>query len=140
MSLNLAALDTLSGELFFITFSTVDVVLLGDEGLGADGVLAGAADKALLVPLPRLVLHLLHAGLEDVPAAVAPGGELRVVAWSAVDAVGLGAELLVDEGGAALGAHEARLVPVLLLVGQVLQRGNTQVYKYGELSRFNESN
>ena len=53
---------------------------------------------------------------EDVPASVAPGGELRVVAWSAVDAVGLGAELLVDEGGAALGAHEARLVPVLLLV------------------------
>ena len=53
---------------------------------------------------------------EDVAAAVAPGGELCVVAGPAVDAVGLGAELLVHEGGAALGAHEACLVPVLLLV------------------------
>ena len=35
-------------------------MLLGDEGLGADGVLAGAADEALLVPLTGLVLHLLH--------------------------------------------------------------------------------
>ena len=57
---------------------------------------------------------------EDVPAAVAPGGELRVVAWPAVDTVGLGAKLLVHEGGAALGAHEACLVPVLLLVGKIL--------------------
>ena len=58
---------------------------------------------------------------EDVAAAVAPGGELGVVAGPAVDAVGLGAELLVHQGGAALGAHEACLVPVLLLVGQILQ-------------------
>ena len=35
-------------------------MLLGDEGLGADRVLAGAADEALLVPLTGLVLHLLH--------------------------------------------------------------------------------
>ena len=89
MSANLAALDTLRGELFFITFSTVDVVLLGDEGLGSDGVLAGAADEALLVPLSRLVLHLLHPGLEDVPAAVTPGGKLSIVARTAVNTVSL---------------------------------------------------
>ena len=57
---------------------------------------------------------------EDVAAAVAPGGELGVVAGPAVDAVGLGAELLVHEAGGALAALEAGLVPVLLLVGQVL--------------------
>ena len=104
-----------------ITLGTVDVVLLGDEGLGADGVLAGAADEALLVPLPRLVLHLLHAGLEDVPAAVAPGGKLSIVARSAVDTVSLGAELFVYEAAATLVTEEAGLVPVLLLVGKILR-------------------
>ena len=40
-------------------------MLLRDEALGPDGVLAGAAHEALLVPLPGLVLHLLHASLCD---------------------------------------------------------------------------
>ena len=86
---HLPALDALGGELFFITLGTVDVVLLGNEGLGSYRVLAGAANKALLVPLPRLVLHLLHPGLEDLAAAVAPGGELGIVAWSTVNPVSL---------------------------------------------------
>ena len=77
------------GNLNLIALGTVDVVLLGDEGLGADRVLAGAADEALLVPLPRLILHLLHAGLEDVPAAVTPGGKLSIVARSAVNTISL---------------------------------------------------
>ena len=104
-----------------ITLGTVDVVLLGDEGLGADGVLAGAADEALLVPLPRLVLHLLHPGLEDVPAGVAPRRELGVIAGAAVDPVRLRAELFVHQAGPALAALETALVPVLLLVGKILQ-------------------
>ena len=59
---------------------------------------------------------------EDIPASIAPGGELGVVAGSAVDAVGLGPELFVDEGGAAFGAHEAGLVPVFLLVRKILEK------------------
>ena len=58
---DLLALDALGGELVLVALGAVDVVLLGDERLGADGVLARAAHEALLVPLPRLVLHLLHA-------------------------------------------------------------------------------
>ena len=77
------------GNINLITLSTVDVVLLGDEGLGPDGVLAGAADEALLVPLPGLVLHLLHPGLEDLPAAVTAGGELSVIARPAVNTISL---------------------------------------------------
>ena len=96
-------------------------MLLGDEGLGADGVLAGAADEALLVPLPRLVLHLLHAGLEDVPAAVAAGGELSIVARPAVNTVSLGAELFVYQAAPTFVTEEAGLVPVLLLVGKILR-------------------
>ena len=60
---HLAVLDALGGKFFFVTFCTIDVVLLRDETLGSDWVLAGAADEALLVPLPGLVLHLLHASL-----------------------------------------------------------------------------
>ena len=59
----LAAFDAFSCEFLLVALSAVDVVLLGYEGLGADGVLAGAAHETLLVPLPGLVLHLLHAGL-----------------------------------------------------------------------------
>ena len=58
---DLLALDALGGELVLIALCAVDVLLLGDEGLGADGVLADAADEAFLVPLTGLVLHLLHA-------------------------------------------------------------------------------
>ena len=57
---DLAALDALGGELVLVALGAVDVVLLRDEALGPDGVLAGAADEALLVPLTSLVLHLLH--------------------------------------------------------------------------------
>jgi len=120
LSDHLAAFDAFGRKFFLVAFSTVNIVLLGDETLGADGVLAGAAHEALLVPLPCLVLHLLHAGLEHVTASIAPGGELGIVARAAVDTVGLGAELLVHQGGSALAALEAGLVPVLLLVGQIL--------------------
>ena len=60
---HLAAFDALCCELLLVALGAVDVVLLGDEALGADGVLACAAHKTLLMPLPGLVLHLLHAGL-----------------------------------------------------------------------------
>ena len=59
---------------------------------------------------------------EDIIAAVASGRKLGIVAGPAVDTIGLGPELLVDEGRAALGAHEAGLVPVLLLVRQILKK------------------
>lgn len=99
---HLAALDALGSELLLVALGAVDVVLLGDEALGADGVLAGAADEALLVPLAGLVLHLLHARLEHISTAIAPGGELSVVAGPAVDPVRLGPELLVHQARPAL--------------------------------------
>jgi len=86
---HLAALDALRSELLLVTLGTVDVVLLRDEALGPDGVLAGAADEALLVPLTSLVLHLLHTGLEDISTSVTSGGKLGVIARPAVDPVRL---------------------------------------------------
>ena len=58
-------LDAFGCKLVLVALCAVDVVLLGDERLGADGALARAAHEALLVPLPRLVLHLLHACTEN---------------------------------------------------------------------------
>jgi len=118
---DLAALDALGGKFLLIALGTVDIVLLGDEGLGAYGVFTCAAHEALLVPLSGLVLHLLHSCFENISAPVTPGGELCVIAWSTVDSVSLGAELLVHEAGPALVAEEAGLMPVLLFIRQVLR-------------------
>ena len=62
---HLTALNALCCELLLVALGAVDVVLLRDEALGPDGVLAGAAHEAFLVPLPGLVLHLLHARLHQ---------------------------------------------------------------------------
>ena len=91
---HLVTLDTLGGKLVLIAGRAVDFIFLRDEGLGADGVVTDTADKALLVPLPGLVLHLLHAGLEHVSTAVTASGELGVIAGAAVDAVSLGRQNL----------------------------------------------
>ena len=82
---HLTALNALCCELLLVALGAVDVVLLRDEALGPDGVLAGAAHEALLVPLAGLVLHLLHPGPEHLPARVTPGRELGVIAITAVD-------------------------------------------------------
>ena len=58
---HLVALDALGGKLVFVAFGAVDVVLLGYKGLGADRIVARTADEAFFMPLPRLVLHFLHA-------------------------------------------------------------------------------
>jgi len=117
---NLVALDAAGSKLLLVAGGAVDLLLARDEALGADCGLANDAAEALLMPLPGLVLHLLRAGTEDLAAAIAAGGELGVVAVAAVDVVRLGAELLVHQGHSTLGAQEARFVPVLVLVRQIL--------------------
>lgn len=57
----LVALNAASGELVLVTASAVDLLFARDEALGSDRVLADYAAEALLVPLPRLVLHFLGA-------------------------------------------------------------------------------
>ena len=57
----LVALDALGSELVFVAFCTIDVVLLWDKGFRPDWVVACATDKTFFMPLPRLVLHFLHA-------------------------------------------------------------------------------
>lgn len=118
---DLVALDAASGELVLITAGAVDLLLPGDEAPSSDGVLTDHAAEALLVPLSRLVLHLLGSSPEYLAAAITAASELRIVAVAAVDLVKLGAELLVHQRDAALGAEETGLVPMLVFVRQVLR-------------------
>jgi len=120
LSNHLAALDALGGELVLVALGAVDVVLLRDERLCANRILAGAANEALFVPLSGLILHLLHPCSKNVSASITTCSKLRIVARAAVDPVGLATELLVDQAGPALVAQEAGLVPMLLFVGQIL--------------------
>jgi len=117
---HLAAFDTLGSKLLLITLGTVDVMLLRYEALGAYRVLAGAADETLLVPLPGLILHLLHTSFEDISTPITSCGELGIIARTTVDPVSLGSKLLVHKTGPALVAEEAGLMPMFLLIGQVL--------------------
>lgn len=57
----LVALDTASSKFFFVAGGAVDFLLPGDEALGANWRLADATAEAWLVPLSRLVFHLLRA-------------------------------------------------------------------------------
>jgi len=63
---DLFALDAARCELLLVAASAVYLLLPWDEGLGANGGPAHHATEALLVPLPRLVLHLLVASSEDL--------------------------------------------------------------------------
>ena len=58
---HLIALDAAGSEFVFVATSAVDLLLAWDEALGTDWGLANYAAEALLVPLSRLVFHLLSA-------------------------------------------------------------------------------
>lgn len=113
---DLVALDAASGKLLLVAAGAIDFLFAWDETLGSDRSLADAAAEALLVPLTGLVLHLLGTSTEDFTASIATGCELGIVAVSTIDLVYLRSELLVDKGNATLGAQEASLMPVLVLV------------------------
>lgn len=93
---DLLALDATGCVLLFVASGAVDLLFTGDEGFGTDGGLADTAAEALLVPLSGLVFHLFGSSTEDFSTAVTSGSELRIVAVSAVDLVGLRAKLFVD--------------------------------------------
>lgn len=114
---DLVTLHTACSKLVLVAASAVDLLLARDEALGANRVLADHATETLLMPLPCFVLHFLGSSTEHLSAAIAAARELRVIAVAAVDLVELGPKLLVHERHATLGADEARLVPVFVLVG-----------------------
>lgn len=59
----LLAVDALQGKQSLVAGHAVVIVILLDKALGANGLLAVVANKAVLVPTVALVLHLLGACL-----------------------------------------------------------------------------
>lgn len=115
----LLAVNALHGKLLLVAGHAEVVVVLGDEALGTDGLLAPLAGEAGLVPAVPLVLHLPGAWHDGFLALVALGGILVGVALGAQQLLVLGGEGLVHQGALALEALEAVLVPVAVLVGEV---------------------
>lgn len=113
------AMHTLHGKLLLVAGHTEVLVLLGDEALGADGLLATLAGEAGLMPAVTLMLHLPGARHDGLLALVALGGVLIGVALSAEQLVILGGEGLVHQRPFTLEALETLLMPVAVLVGQV---------------------
>lgn len=66
LSVYLLAVDTLQGKQFLIAAETVVVPIFLDKALGANGLLAGFADKAILMPTVIPMLHLLGAWNENI--------------------------------------------------------------------------
>lgn len=93
----LLALNALQGVLFLIARHAEVLVVLWDEALGADGLLAAAADETGLMPAAVFVLHLAGTWHDGLLAFLTLGGVLVGVAVRAQQLVLLGSEGLVHQ-------------------------------------------
>lgn len=91
------AMDTLHGKLLLITGHAVVMVVLRNETLGANWLLASLACEASLMPAIPFVLHLSGAGHDGFLALMTLGGILIGVALSAEQLLILGGEGLVHQ-------------------------------------------
>lgn len=89
------AMNTLHSKLLFIAGHTVVMVVLRNETLGANWLLASLAGEASLMPAIPFVLHLSGAGHDGFLALMTLGGILIGVALSAKQLLILGGERLV---------------------------------------------
>lgn len=120
----LLAVETFLGELLVVAGGAVDVIALSQEALRPYRLLAFEAGEAFLVPDLVLVLHVLGAWHHHLVAALAAVSVLSGAALAAhYLAIVAGAEGLAGQRLVALGAAEAVLVPVAVLVVQLLGVG-----------------
>lgn len=115
----LLALNTLHGKLLFVAGHTEVAVLLGDETLGTDWLLATLTGETGLMPAVPLMLHFSGAWHDGLFALMALGGVLVRIALSAQQLLVLGGKGLVHQRAFALEALEAVLVPVTILIRQI---------------------
>jgi len=117
------ALDASLGVLLLVAVDADSLLVTWDERLDSDWLPTDLAAEALLVERLSFELVLLHTSSKDVGAGVAAQCEVVVMAIRAVGLLVLRGERLVDQGDLAVGALEAVLVPVLVLVRQILEVG-----------------
>lgn len=116
----LLAGGALVGKLLFEAWHAEVARVFGDEGLGADWLLAAVAQEAGLVPAVALIFHFARAWHDGLLAGGALGGVVVGVTLGAQQQLVFGSEGFFHQRAAALGALKALLVPVPVLVRQVL--------------------
>lgn len=115
----LLAAGAAGGKFALVAGDAVIFVLLRDEGACSNGLLAAAADEAVLMPGLPVVLQLPRAWHDHLLAGHALGGELPAVAAVAEQLLPLAGEGLIRQGAVAAEAAEAALVVVAVLVVQL---------------------
>lgn len=117
----LFAAGTVLGKLLLMAGSAVHIVTLGQEALAADGLLALKADETLFMPDFMLVLHILRSWRNHFVAALAARRSVTVSTLPTHDlAIVLGSKGFIGQWLVALGAAEAALMPVAVLMVQLL--------------------
>lgn len=110
----------LIGELLFEACHTEVARVFGDEGLGADWLLAAVAQEAGLMPAVALIFHFTGAWHDGLLAGGALGGVVVGVTLSAQQQLVFGSKGFLHQRAAAFGTLKTLLVPVPVLVRQVL--------------------
>lgn len=110
----------LVGKLLFEARHAEVARVFGDEGLGADWLLAPVAQEAGLVPAVALIFHFPGAWHDGLLAGGALGGIVVGVTLCAQQQLVFGSEGFLHQRAAAFGTLEALLMPVPVLVRQVL--------------------
>lgn len=85
------------GKLVLVAGNAVMFVLVGDEGLGANGLFAAVTDKTALVPCGAAVLQLPRAWHDDLVTGDTFRGELVAVAVVAEQSIILTREGLISQ-------------------------------------------
>jgi len=118
------ALDASLSVLFLVARHADDFLVTWYERLRSNRLTTDFAGEALLMILLPFELKLLHPGSKDVVASVASESEVVVMTVGAVSPVVFVGKRPIDQGGLAVDALEARLMPMLVLVRQVLVVGS----------------
>lgn len=116
----LFAADTVFCKFLVVTRAAVGVASFGEEALRSYWTFTVGAGEAFVVPRVPLVLHALCACRYGFVAAVAAWGVLSGAALAAHDAVVLHVEGLLGQILVTLDTAEALLVPVAAPVAQLL--------------------
>lgn len=100
---------------------TEEISSFGEEASCPYGLLAVAAFKAFLVPGTALILHIVSTWLDQLVASIAAQGVLSGGALSTHNLIVLVNKLFIGQRMVALGAAEASVMPVTVLIMQLLR-------------------
>lgn len=90
--------------------------VFGDEGLGADWLLAAMTQEAGLMPAVAFIFHFTRAWHDGLLAGRALGGVVVSVTLCAQQKLVFGSKSFLHQGATAFGTFKTLLMPVSVLV------------------------